>query len=564
MVFQRNYAMLRGQRWPARRPVASALGSGPEADYTPVLPASSWSAARARLRTGIRTVLFRVLATMLAFTFGGLALAGVITYVLEFQELAGRTDQALQDKVQQIEKTARIGTPGQSGSLPNRLRDAVEEIDPRNHEIMAAFAGGQMRWKMEGSISDVLLPQGLVASATALPDPAGPVFASISAGKPIRVLVVPVRQSGQDTTYLLVGRDSSDERERIFASIRAYAVISAATLAVAALVGGLVAGRLLRPLRRLREASAFVSHDDLTRRVDVGRCVDDVTDLARTFNTMLERLDRGSLEQHQFMDDAGHELRTPLTILRGELELAQRAPRTHTELAETIEVAAVETDRLIRLAEDLLVLARDDSQAALRIRRIDLAATLDDAVATVAPRIQARGLSLELTGLPADGTALMVDADADRMRQAVENLLSNAVRFSPDGGRIDIRVELPGDDVQITVRDQGPGFAPAFLPVAFERFSRGDPARTREPDSGGDPGGSGLGLAIVAGILRAHGGTATARNLADFPSPATVFEPCGREPHGPGRSMAAVGVAGRSGPSGAVVSIRWPRDHRVT
>ena len=201
-------------------------------------------------------MLFRVLATMLAFTFGGLALAGVITYVLEFQELAGRTDQALQDKVQQIEKTARIGTPGQSGSLPNRLRDAVEEIDPRNHEIMAAFAGGQMRWKMEGSISDVLLPQGLVASATALPDPAGPVFASISAGKPIRVLVVPVRQSGQDVTYLLVGRDSSDERS---GSLPRYALTRGGRRHAggAALMGGLVAGRLLSPLRRLREATLW-------------------------------------------------------------------------------------------------------------------------------------------------------------------------------------------------------------------------------------------------------------------------------------------------------------------
>ncbi len=500
MVFQRNYAMLRGQRWPARRPVASALGSGPEADYTPVLPASSWSAARARLRTGIRTVLFRVLATMLAFTFGGLALAGVITYVLEFQELAGRTDQALQDKVQQIEKTARIGTPGQSGSLPNRLRDAVEEIDPRNHEIMAAFAGGQMRWKMEGSISDVLLPQGLVASATALPDPAGPVFASISAGKPIRVLVVPVRQSGQDVTYLLVGRDSSDERERIFASIRAYAMIAAATLAVAALVGGLVAGRLLLPLRRLREASAFVSHDDLTRRVDVGHSIDDVTDLARTFNTMLERLDRGSLEQHQFMDDAGHELRTPLTILRGHLELM--SVHDAAEVAETRDLLLEEVDRMQRLVADLLLLAKARQPDFVQTEPVRVA----DFTHHVMDKIRVLGDRRWQLDEAADA---VVVADPQRLTQALVQLAANAVKYTDPSSVIALGTKIEPaaaggnrwtaqDTLALWMRDSGLGVALEDQHRIFERFGRAGTGRGAE--------GSGLGLAIAGAIAQAHGG----------------------------------------------------------
>ena len=368
------------------------------------------------------------------------------------------------------------------------------------------------------------------------------------AGSPpvrLRVLAVPGPAAGS-VIAVATSREVADEATERAA--KQLLILGAISLFVAGPGAWLLARAALRPVDRLRAQAAELQAKDASGGLTVPGTRDEIARLAHTLNGMLGRLHAAVDRERAFVADAGHELRTPLTILRGELELAQRSPRTREELAETVEVAAVETDRLIRLAEDLLVLARDDNQAGLRIGRTDLAATVRDAIASVAARSQARQLTVVATGLPEDGAPLMVDADADRLRQAVENLLSNAVRFSPAGETITVAVDLPDDDVRVSVGDHGPGFAPAFLPLAFERFSRGDPARTREP-GGDDPGGSGLGLAIVAGILRAHRGTATARNLADFPSPATVFEP------------GAVGVAGRTG---AVVTLRWPRDHPDT
>jgi two-component system, OmpR family, sensor kinase len=220
-------------------------------------------------------------------------------------------------------------------------------------------------------------------------------------------------------------------------------------------------------------------------------------------NELLGLLQRALARQRAFVADASHELRTPLAVLRGELELASRPGRNREKLAAAVHSAATEAERLSRITSDLLLLARsDDDQLSLRLEQAELRPMLDRSAERAGPRLAASGLTCCVEAPP----GLRARVDPDRIRQAVDNLLDNAVRFSPRGSLIVLAAQTSGPDLDIEVRDHGPGFPPGFLPSAFERFRRPDTGRSR------DDGGAGLGLAIVQAIANAHGGVAVARN----------------------------------------------------
>jgi two-component system OmpR family sensor kinase len=205
---------------------------------------------------------------------------------------------------------------------------------------------------------------------------------------------------------------------------------------------------------------------------------------------MLARLEAGIARERRFVADASHELRTPLALLRTELELARRRPRPPEELRAALDSAAEEVDRLTRLAEDLLVLARvDEGRLSLRPEKIDV----KDLLETVAGRF-----SEPIEVGAADGDSIV--GDRLRLEQALGNLLDNARRHG--AGTIRLEAERKQGRLELRVSDQGPGFSPELLPRAFDRFTRGDEARER--------GGTGLGLAIVAAVAKAHRGRARA------------------------------------------------------
>jgi signal transduction histidine kinase len=226
--------------------------------------------------------------------------------------------------------------------------------------------------------------------------------------------------------------------------------------------------------------------------------------LAETLNAMLERLEEAIERERRFVDDASHELRTPLANLKAELDLALRRSRTADELERALRSAAEETDRLARLADDLLVLARSD-RGRLPIRRefVDVARMVGGTVETFAARASERGVVIDVR-VPEE---LRADVDELRIRQALGNLLDNGLRYVPSGGRMRVAAERHDGSLWVEVRDTGPGFPPEFLPVAFEAFARPDVSRSRPG------GGTGLGLAIVAAVAEAHGGTVVADNL---------------------------------------------------
>jgi signal transduction histidine kinase len=287
---------------------------------------------------------------------------------------------------------------------------------------------------------------------------------------------------------------------------RELAVGGAGFVAVAGLGAYGLARAALSPVERLRRQVAAISERGEAAGIEAPATRDEIAALAGTMNELLGRLQGALARQRALTADASHELRTPLAVLRGELELAARPGRSREELAAAVRNAAAEAERLTRLTDDLLLLARtDEDQLSLRSRPTDIRRLLGSSAELAGSRLAAAGVTCRVDAQP--GT--YADLDPERIRQAVDNLLDNALRFAPGGSAIVLAARADGSDLDIEVRDEGPGFPADFLPHAFERFRRPDSGRSR-----GD-GGAGLGLAITAAIVAAHGGAATAGNRPD-------------------------------------------------
>jgi hypothetical protein len=429
----------------------------------------------------------------------------------------------------------------------------------------------------------------LRVQATAIPSADG-------RARPTNVLVVAAPSTVMDT---------AEDRVRDI-----MLIATAPTIVLSGLAAWVLSGAALRPVERMRRQVAAMEVADSGAQLAVPSTRDEIAALASTMNDLLGRLHDARARDRAFVADAGHELRTPLTTLKAEFELALRPGRSAGDLTEAITAAAVETDRLIRLSEALLALASLDApgrSASAEIqdgrtrhygsgydrtahdrtahdrtahdrtadagtqltgpsrrqtaqpwprhaRPMPLAELLDGAARAAAAPADAAGVRI----IPTVEDDVPVPADPDRLRQAVDNLLANAIRHAPAGGVIEVlgrreiissgavlpapmtdtaapgsaarptretaatgpaRATAPagvrvghvvdGPAVVVEVRDRGPGFPPEFLPRAFDRFSRADEARARQD------GGAGLGLAIVAAIAQAHGGHVTAANRPD-------------------------------------------------
>ena len=273
-------------------------------------------------------------------------------------------------------------------------------------------------------------------------------------------------------------------------------------------LGGLgaygLAAAALSPVERMRREVASLSTRDSAAGVQVPQTRDELAALAGTMNELLTRLHEALARQRGFVADASHELRTPLAVLGAELELAGRPGRSREELVQAVASAEDEVARLTRLTNDLLLLARsDEGRLPVRPAPTPIRELLNRSAERVAARAAEAGVGCEVDVPP----GLVARVDKDRVRQAVDNLIDNGLRFAPRGTQIRVSGRQNGALLVIEVADGGPGFPAAFLPHAFERFRRPDTGRTRSD------GGTGLGLAIVAAVASAHGGHASARNV---------------------------------------------------
>jgi signal transduction histidine kinase len=275
-----------------------------------------------------------------------------------------------------------------------------------------------------------------------------------------------------------------------------------AALGLAVLAGYALAAGALRPVEAMRRRAAEIDPHAPGQRLPVAPARDELSRLAETLNRMIGRLEAAFEHERRFVDDASHELRTPLALLRTELELALRKHRSHEELAAALRSAAEETERLTRLAEDLLLIARSDSgELPIRPESLDAHALLE----RVADRFAARAREHGRLVVVDDEPRVVLEADAARLEQALENLVENALTHGE--GAIHLLARATASDVELHVVDEGRGFPEAFSRRAFDRFSRADEARGRP--------GTGLGLAIVELIASGHGGIAGLANRSE-------------------------------------------------
>ena len=368
-------------------------------------------------------------------------------------------------------------------------------------------------FEADESVAQVLRNDGSVVTATAQADRtlltnrqlraarSGPLFADRAGSgrldEAIRVLAVPVRARGE--SYIVVVGSSLDEKYEALSSLLTLELIGLGIAAfVASAVGYRVAGIALRPVEAMRRQAEQITHQP-DKRLPVPPVDDELGRLGVTLNAMLERLERSQVaersaiaNERRLVADASHELRTPLTILKSQIEVALLGERDVDALDSALRSAGEETDRLVRLTEELLVLAQaDEGRLAIHVEPFDVR----DLLKEVADQQRMRASLGERRILAQAPVGLMVCADRVRLRQALVNLVVNALNHGR--GDIQLTARRDHDAVRVAVRDHGPGFGANFAEHAFERFSREDPGRAG--------GGAGLGLAIVRAVAEAHG-----------------------------------------------------------
>ena len=403
----------------------------------------------------------------------------------------------------QLDDTINQGLASRSADVTALLRDSrlnarrvrFSEQDEGFTQVLTP--GGRILYETSG------LPRRPLLSSAQLDQAArAGVELDVPAGhglrSPTRISAQPVSQGGR-RLIVTVGAALDDRNDALHSLARLLLLGGGAALLLGSLAGYAAITAALRPVEAMRRRATEISAAQPGQRLPLPPAEDELRRLAETLNRMLGRLEEAIEHERAFVDDASHELRTPLATHRAELELALRYGKSAEELRAAIVSAIAETDRLSRLAEDLLVLARSsEGEMALRLEEIQARPLLE----VVRDRLAAAA-ALGRRQVSADGAdELSVTGDRLRLEQALGNLADNALRHG--GGEVRLWARREDGHVRLGVTDEGGGFDAGYLPRAFERFSRGDPVRTGE--------GAGLGLAIVAAIAHAHGGEAGAEN----------------------------------------------------
>jgi signal transduction histidine kinase len=313
-----------------------------------------------------------------------------------------------------------------------------------------------------------------------------------------------------------LGTFEENVNRRSLQLLRTYSFAALGLLFIASLgVGWLVAGRVLAPIDRITAVARDIQATDLSRRIDLRGPPDELKDLADTFDDMLGRLDDAFEQRRRFIQEASHELRNPLAVIRTNLDVVLDDPdASEEELRQTAEVVNRSVTRMSVLVDDLLTYAREGAPAR-EVGPVALSEVVDDTVAEFATTAAARRLTLEWDEAAQDGNgAVVVRGDRVALRQAVANLLANAVRLAPEGSSVRLATGAQGPWAWIAVDDAGPGIPEQDRDRVFERFWRGDTRKARAE------GRSGLGLAIVRQIVESHGGEV---KLAENPRGGSTF-----------------------------------------
>lgn len=444
--------------------------------------------AAIRAVRGVRTRLFAYSVVLLAV---GIAVTVFTCRQILLARLDSRVGDSLVQEAQEFRSLAdgldlRSGRP-----LERRLQALFDLYLERNvleeGEQVLTFTQAELYREKDTSPDDFRLSsrRALVRRWSNLSEPESGGLDTPSG--PVRYLAVPLWYSGTHAGTFAVAKFTARDRDEIADAVRTAALVGAVVLLIGTAVAYLAAGRLLHPLRELTETARSLESSDLTRRIEV-RGDDELAELGRTFNAMLDRLETAFSSQRDLIRDVSHELRTPITIVRGHLELMGDDP---VERRETLELVTDELDRMARLVDDLLTLARAERPDFLQPEPLRLA----DFTHEVYAKATSLGDRRWTLHLQRDGS---LDADPQRLTQALVNLADNAVKQTEEGAEIEIGADVEDGWARFWVSDRGPGLAEADRGEVFARFARGD--------GGKGYAGTGLGLAIVQAVADAHGG----------------------------------------------------------
>ncbi len=335
---------------------------------------------------------------------------------------------------------------------------------------------------------------------------------------PIRFINFPVRRFNQEKVYGVVQVGTSLEfvRESMRNLVVVFLVLVPSLLFAAALVGFFLAGKAFKPIREIARTTRHITVNNLDERITVPVARDDIGQLASTINGMLDRLSLSFQKTAQFTADASHELRTPLTIMQGELEIALRGERSVEEYIDTLGSSLEEVERMSKIVNDLLLLSKSDmGQEVICNDPVDLEVLAEGLLSHF--KILAEAQQIELSSSISE--VATVFGDQLKLRQLLVNLLTNAIRYTSEGGKVHLTLTNVDSGVEIAIADTGIGIPEEDIPRIFDRFYRADKARSRQY------GGSGLGLSIVKSIVNSHSGTIKVESVVGEGSVFTVTLP---------------------------------------
>jgi two-component system OmpR family sensor kinase len=436
------------------------------------------------------------------------AIADVSIYQLTIVPAQSTFDGALYEQLHSVDAALVSDASGVHGTLPTNASDgsAIEAtvVDKDGNVIDEST-----RQSLAAAPRVAIARRALAAQAGVTED------RTDRSGNPVRLYAEPVTigAAPNDVTVAIVVSSSSAPLEDT--KRRLLLTLLAGSLLLVVVGGGLayvVIGRTLRPVREIAELARTISERDLHQRVGARAGADEIGELVRTFNLMLNRLEAAFESLHRFTADASHELRAPLAVIRSQVEVALNQPRNADEYQRVLRSVVKQVEHLTAIAEELLLIARADAGVLQATRTpIDVA----DFVHEVAARWQAVAESRHFTLAVDAPDAGVVGGDAPLLTRVLDNLLDNASRYAPELSTVTLAARQDGDEWVFEVSDQGPGVEPQQRARIFERFARADSARTR------DGGGAGLGLALGAAIAAAHGGSL---RLVDHAGPGATFQ----------------------------------------
>ncbi len=424
-----------------------------------------------------------------------LLLVGAMVFSRVQASVVGGVDRELQQKGDQIAQLALL-TSGTTAIT-----------DPLLTIITASFEPDIYVQVRENTRRVIIRSKNLGRAVIDLPEPyyqqamhgmAGFYNLSIRQPDDLRVYFAPIMANGHTVGIVQVARNLAPQQAILRELSNNLLVLFTIALALAAGVGYWLTGVALQPIKEATAtALAITRTGNLKRRVPIRRQrMDEIGALISTFNEMLDRLEELFEKQRRFTGDISHELRSPLTTILGNLSLLRRAKNLPEEEREDmLNEMHSEAERMHRLISDLLLLSQADSGLAINRAPVELDTLLLESY-RLAKRRAGAGLAIHLT----HEDQAVVMGDADRLRQVLDNLINNAIRYTPRGGSIELSLHCLGDEAMITVADTGQGIMAEDLPHIFDRFYRADKARTRAA------GGTGLGLSIVKWIVDAHNG----------------------------------------------------------